>query len=104
MDVPLCRGVYAVLILFQSLIEAKHFGMKDFNFNNILIYHLSNILPLIASIATFSFDKNIRATSTSCNYSFLSLLQTILGILAITSPRYTVCQLPGKVDNSTFLT
>ena len=28
MDGPLCRGLYAVLILFQSLVEAKPFYYK----------------------------------------------------------------------------
>ena len=29
MNGPLCRGLYAVLILFQRLVEAKFFDMKD---------------------------------------------------------------------------
>ena len=57
--------IYAVCILFQSLVEAKNFWyerMKDFNCNS--NPHLSNILSMVASIFPFRYDKNIRAAST----------------------------------------
>ena len=77
MDDPLCRDLYAVLILFQSLVET--FLIREiliattipFTINN------SNIILLIASVFTFSCDKIIRTTSTYYNYSFLSLLPNL---------------------------
>ena len=38
MDGSLCRGLCVVLILFQGLIEAKPFDLKDFSCNYNLIY------------------------------------------------------------------
>ena len=46
MDDALCRGLYAVLILFQSLVEAKLFRSERFFFRQLLQF-----LPL-ATIKT----------------------------------------------------
>ena len=59
---------------------------------------------MIASVFTFSYDKNIRPISTithftHTNYSYLCF-QTFFCILTITSSGYSVYQPPGKVKNS----
>ena len=53
MDGLLFRGIYTVLILFQSLVQAKFFDKKDFNCNYNLIYptffsRTLQFLPLVS--------------------------------------------------------
>ena len=59
---------------------------------------------MIVSVFSFSYDKDVGATSTITIIHFYLRLQTFLSILAIKSSRYYVYKLPGKMENSTFST
>ena len=68
MDGPLYRGLYAFLILFQSLVKQNFFDKEDSNCHYNSIYNSvylnnSTIILLAVSVFTFSSDKNIRTTS-----------------------------------------
>ena len=62
-------NIYVVLILFQS------FDKKGFDCNNNAIY--PTFFCLLIQLFSFSYDKDIRATNSYCNYSFLSFLPNL---------------------------
>ena len=64
---------------------------------------IAKVIPLI-QLFTFSYDKDIRATITNTIIYFYLFFQAMLCILTVTSSRYCVYHLPGKVENSSFLT
>ena len=103
MDGPLCKSLYVVLILFQS------FGWsKTFLIRKILI---ATIIPFIQHSFVDWFSFLLLATiklqeqqARNTIIHFYLFFQTLLCILTITPSRYSVYQLPGKVENSSFST
>ena len=103
MDDPLCKSSYVVLILFQS------FGWtKTFLIRKILI---ATIIPLIhhsfADWFSFFLSATVKLQEQQALHTIIHFhlfFQTLLYILTITSSRYSVYQLPGKEENSSFLT
>ena len=103
MDGPLCKSLYVVLILFQS------FGWsKTFLIRKILI---ATIIPFIQHSFVDWFSFLLLATiklqeqqALNTIIHFYLFFQTFLCILTITSSRYSVYHLPGKVENSSFST
>ena len=94
MDGPLCKSLYAVLILFQSFSWSK-----DFLIRKIFICINNPIYPTffcwLIQIFTFSYDKDIRATALNAIIQFYLFFQTL---------KDSVYQLPGRVENSSFST
>ena len=103
MDGPLCKSLYVVLILFQS------FGWsKTFLIRKILI---ATIIPFIQHSFVDWFSFLLLATiklqeqqALNTIIHFYLFFQTLLSILTITFSRYSVYQLPGKAENSSFST
>ena len=103
MDGPLCKGLYEVLIYFQS------FGWsKTFLIRKILI---PTIIPFIqhSFVDRFSFllvvtIKIQEQQALNRIIHFYLRFQTFLCILITTSSIYFAYKLPGKIENSTFST
>ena len=103
MDGPLCKSLCVILILFQS------FGWsKTFLIRKILI---ATIIPFIQHSFVDWFSFLLLATiklqeqqALNTIIHFYLFFQTLLCILTITSSRYSMYQLPGRVENSSFST
>ena len=110
MDGPLCKSLYVVLILFQSFLIRKQSKTLKQNFFDKKIL-IATIIPFIehSFVDWFSFLllttinlQEQQALNTIIH--FYLFFQTLLCILTITSSRYSVYHLPGKVENSSFST
>ena len=100
MDGPLYRALHAVLILRQSLVEVK-----------LICYAKILIVAIISLIQYSQYSSFLQHSSFSIyNFSYEKkytsnkhLIQLFIFIFASkpswVSLRYSVCQLPGKVDN-----
>ena len=97
----LCKSLYVGLILFRSFGWSKSFL--------IIKIWIAKIIPFIqhSFVDWFSFlflaTIKIYEQQALNTINHLSFFQTLLCILPIPSSRYSVYQLPGKVENSTFL-
>ena len=85
---------------FKVWLKQNFFDMKDFNCNYNLIHPtffrwLFQFLPL----ATIKIQDQ---PALSTIFHFCISFQTFLGIVAITSSRYSVCQFSGKTNNFEF--
>ena len=89
------------LSCFQVWLKQNVFDIKDFICNDNLIYPtFFRWLLQFLSLATTKIQEHHALNKI---IHFYLCFQTFLGILAITSLRYSVCQLPGKAGNSLFL-
>ena len=98
MDGSLCRGLYLFLVLFQGLIETKHFSCERFFYCNCNLIYPIFFWWLLQFSPSPSIEISERQTLDAIIHVCLCF-RTFLGILGITASRYSMCQLSGKVDN-----
>ena len=100
---PLCKSLYLVLILFQSFGWSKTFLIIKSLISTIIpfIQHSFDDWFSFLLLATIKIEEQLALNTINPFYLFF---QTWLCVLPITSSRYSVYQLLGKVENSSFST
>ena len=103
MDSPLCKSLYVVLILFQSFDWSKAFLIRKILIATIIPFIQHSFIEWFSFLlsATIKLQEQ-QALNTIIHYYLY--FQTLLCILTTPSSRFSVYQLPRKVENSSFST
>ena len=100
---PLCKDLYEVLILFQSFGWSKKILMRKIMIATIIPFIQHSFADWVSFLLLATIKiLDLQALNTIIH--FYLRLQTFLRIHTITSSRNYVYKLPGKTENSTFLT
>ena len=99
---PIIQRFICCLILFKVWLKQNFFYKKDFDYSYHPIY--PTIFCWLLQFLLLAMIKIQEQQALNTTIHFYFCFQTFLCILTITSSRYFVYQLPGKVENSTFST